>query len=120
MNDLFTVKQCETGPDTILASIALRQDHPIFAGHFPGTPVLPGVCMIQIVKEIVENQKGESLRLTTSDNIKFLSVINPVTCSRLNVAVNYHATDDGYQVKAALTDSSVTYFKFNGQFTPAI
>lgn len=34
------------GADTAEAEIALPADHPAFAGHFPGRPILPGVVQL--------------------------------------------------------------------------
>ena len=34
--------------------VSLNASHIIYEAHFPGNPVTPGVCIIQIVKELVE------------------------------------------------------------------
>jgi 3-hydroxymyristoyl/3-hydroxydecanoyl-(acyl carrier protein) dehydratase len=33
--------------DTALALLRVPRDHPIFAGHFPGMPVVPGVMLLE-------------------------------------------------------------------------
>jgi 3-hydroxyacyl-[acyl-carrier-protein] dehydratase len=35
----------------IEASFYTREDHPIFAGHFPGNPILPGVVQIEMMAQ---------------------------------------------------------------------
>ena len=55
----------------------------IYQAHFPGEPITPGVCIVQIGKEVIEDllleQSSVSRRLEIikAKNIKFLSVISP-------------------------------------------
>lgn len=84
---LYTVKATENTEDGILAKIHLNNAHNIFKGHFPGNPVMPGVCMIQIIKELTETATGKNLFLTVSSNIKFMALINPDKNPDLAVAL---------------------------------
>jgi len=61
-----------------LVHVEIHRDQPIFKGHFPGNPVIPGVCQIQMITEILEKVFDKNFRLLNADNIKFLSMINPV------------------------------------------
>ncbi len=115
-NDFFSVTQRQSGQGNIRAVIDFQKEHPIFMGHFPGNPVVPGVCMIQIVKEILEQEENTSLRLAAADNVKFLAVINPRKTARVRVVIHYSKEDHDYQTKATLTDAAITYFKFSGKF----
>ena len=36
-------------------TILVNEKHDVFKGHFPGNPIMPGVCMIQIIKELSES-----------------------------------------------------------------
>jgi len=36
---------------TIIANYKTDKDHPIFAGHFPGNPILPGVVQIEMMAQ---------------------------------------------------------------------
>jgi len=58
--------------------IHLDVSHSIFQGHFPGNPVVPGVCQIHMITETLSEILGNRLFLTWADNVKFLSMINPV------------------------------------------
>ncbi|HSI28005.1 MAG TPA: hypothetical protein VK953_01910 [Methylophilus sp.] len=55
----------------------IPSDHPAFAGHFPGTPIVPGVVLLDEVLQVL----GSDLRLTVTDwqisSVKFLSPLTP-------------------------------------------
>ena len=33
-------------------TVLLREDCPVYAGHFPGEPISPGVCNIRLLQEL--------------------------------------------------------------------
>lgn len=49
----------------------------IYKAHFPGEPITPGVCIMQMALELLEEATGCCLRLDCARNIKFLQVIKP-------------------------------------------
>ena len=68
-----------------IASITLNKHHAIFKGHFPGNPVTPGVCMMQIIKEITESILKVSLTMVSTSNVKFMALINPEVNAKLTL-----------------------------------
>ena len=64
LTDFYTLQSSEKEENgRFIAKITLNKDHDIFNGHFPGNPVTPGVCMMQIVKELTEEFTGKQLFL---------------------------------------------------------
>lgn len=59
-------------------TIRLDATHFIYQAHFPGQPVTPGVCVIQIAKELLEDCLDVTVDLQKVNNVKFLSVLSPV------------------------------------------
>lgn len=52
MQKLFSdIDNYLSAEDRFTFRVRLDAAHPIYAGHFPGNPVLPGVCTLQIVRE---------------------------------------------------------------------
>lgn len=47
--ELLTIK--EIVGTKIVAHFHVREDHPIFAGHFPGNPIFPGVTQIETMAQ---------------------------------------------------------------------
>lgn len=58
-------------------TIKLNAEHFIYAAHFPGEPITPGVCIMQIAHELLELHLGKQLDIDTVKNVKFLHVITP-------------------------------------------
>lgn len=52
-------------------------DHPAFAGHFPGTPILPGVVLLDMALQIIAESSGIALDLCEISSVKFLSPASP-------------------------------------------
>lgn len=77
LNNLYKILDEHAEPGSFDVAIEIDRNHPIFQGHFPGNPVLPGACMIQIVEEILSHLLNKQLRCLEASNIKFLSVLNP-------------------------------------------
>jgi 3-hydroxyacyl-[acyl-carrier-protein] dehydratase len=117
LNDFYTMSNYEPAPGAVKAKISINKHHQILEGHFPGLPIVPGVCMMQIIREIMEVTSGKDLRLTAADTMKFLSVINPDQNSEVEVAINYAEFPDHYVVSATLFASTITFFKLKATMT---
>jgi 3-hydroxyacyl-[acyl-carrier-protein] dehydratase len=97
--------------------VEINPDHPIFEGHFPEIPVVPGVCMMQMVKELVEDFIGQKLRLSKAEHLKFLTIINPRENKLLQVDIAIISNSmQGVQVTAAFFYRETIFFKFKGGF----
>ncbi len=90
-------------------TIELNSDHEIYKGHFEQVPIAPGVCLVQIVTEILMDKFQQNLILSEGKNLKYLGLINPkVTCvfqidflvnktdTFIDATVNYHANGTTY------------------------
>ena len=87
-NEMFTVVSGDTG--TI--HLRLNADHVIYRAHFPGNPITPGVCIVQMIAELLSQQVGRKLTLSKIVNLKFVSTISPVEHPLIDV--NLSAVDD--------------------------
>ncbi len=52
-------------------------DHPAFAGHFPGQPIVPGVVLLDRVIRLARDELGEALAPCQVTQVKFLSPCGP-------------------------------------------
>ena len=52
-------------------------DHPAFAGHFPGAPILPGVMLLDTALHAIAAATGIALDICEISSVKFLSPASP-------------------------------------------
>jgi 3-hydroxyacyl-[acyl-carrier-protein] dehydratase len=73
-------------PDgTWLCEFKFPAADPVFAGHFPGRPLVPGIFQIELVQLAAETILRSSLELRTIDRAKFLRPILPEENIRLHL-----------------------------------
>ena len=59
------------------ANLSLETDFAGFAGHFPGAPVLPGICLITASLLAAGQTRQRTCRLSRIRNCKFFSPVAP-------------------------------------------
>lgn len=80
-NSLYTIADKKMEGSGIFYQILLDKNHFIYKAHFPNEPITPGVCIIQIAKELLEDYLHEEYEISYIKNIKFLSVLSPLSTS---------------------------------------
>lgn len=117
LDDLFLMDDIQPGTGTVKAMLHVRAGHPIFDGHFPGRPVVPGACLVQLVQELVVSATGADCRLTEAGPIKFISMIEPSLDASLEITVSITAGPDGdHRVVAEALNAGSVCFRFRGIF----
>lgn len=76
-------------------NIILNPDHLIYKAHFPGQPVTPGVCILQMIQEILSEQEGMPLFIRKIKNVKFTNVISPLSDGRISVLFSSVNEEEG-------------------------
>jgi 3-hydroxymyristoyl/3-hydroxydecanoyl-(acyl carrier protein) dehydratase len=59
----------------VVANVA--RAHPVFDGHFPGRPVVPGALLVDAAVRMAEARLGTLLRLTAIDVVRFHAAVGP-------------------------------------------
>lgn len=74
---------------------------PVFAGHFPGQPLVPGVYVLAAVAEVAAQACGRSLMLRAIDRAKWSAPAFPD--QDLMVSVAWRAVDGGLVLDGTVT-----------------
>lgn len=109
LDSFFTIiekKQDEKGQWSY--RIKLNKDHQIFGGHFPGQPISPGVCNIQMIKECAQDVVGNALKIGYIKQCKFTQLIIPTTNSELSINLNIDG-EGPYTIKAQIVDGETKF-----------
>ena len=117
---LYTTETFNKNEEGISAQIKLNPKHEIFKGHFPGKPIMPGVCMIQIIKELTEKSLGHDLFLSVATNVKFMAIINPETDPILLIDINLSEIDGLIKLKSTTTFGETVALKLSATFKSAV
>ncbi|GJH41374.1 3-hydroxyacyl-ACP dehydratase [Capnocytophaga sp. HP1101] len=100
LKDFYTLNSLEQqDAENYLCTLTLNSHHPIFDGHFPQNPITPGVCMMQIIKNLTEEITGHKLFLVKTTNVKFMALINPITHPVLTLTLTIQHKGADIQVK---------------------
>lgn len=79
------LRSVAAAPDGLAAEVAFAPDLPVFAGHFPGAPLVPGVLLIDAVRAACERLLGRPLPLREIRDARFLGPLLPGETAALAV-----------------------------------
>ena len=119
LESLYTISDFKMNGNDFSAQISFDATHDIFAGHFPDQPVLPGVCLIHIMKEMANMISDKEMLLTDGSNIKFLHMIDPGVNAEVQINGTYSLESNKHlKITAKIFIQDIVFFKFNGLFNP--
>jgi len=113
---LYTVLTKEPSEFGIKVTVKLHKEHEVFKGHFPDSPVMPGVCMIQMTKELVEAELNKNLFLSVASNVKFMAIINPEVNESIDLALTIKEEEGIIKVKNITSYDETVALKLNATF----
>ena len=116
LNNFFTYTNTQREGNAITTDIALNAGHEIFKGHFPNQPIVPGVCMMQMVKEVVEGSLAKNTKLLKADDLKFLAFVTPEQDKLIQMELKLIIDAERIKVDARMLDGATVLFKFKGMF----
>lgn len=117
-DNLYTITSQEQQEGRSAFSLKLHPEWPIYKAHFPGHPITPGVCLVQMVQELLQLMLGRQLALRKAKNIKYLAIVSPeeVTALTVTFAKIEPAADGTIKVQAQISKGETLYTKLSLTF----
>lgn len=112
-SDFYSIISFKATADQVAATLQINPEHTIFEGHFPGRPVVPGVCMLQMVKELAEQALGKKLQLSKVAQAKYLQVLVPEPNQPVMLQIDWK---DALSFAATIKRKDEIIMKMSGQF----
>ena len=106
LNNLYHIVSKDVVDASIRYNIHLDASHFIYQAHFPDEPITPGVCIIQIAKELLEEHLGIGLEIQKVKNVKFLNVISPLATPNVPYVFEKIMPDDSEKTYKVMTQVS--------------
>jgi 3-hydroxyacyl-[acyl-carrier-protein] dehydratase len=111
LSDYYTIDNRRTDGETTVFEVTLNPDCTVYQGHFPGMPVAPGVCNIQMVKECAERLTGRTLLMDYLAQCKMTTLLTPQQHPRLQVRIRLlENSDTQVNVQASVGQGEESYF----------
>lgn len=111
---LYTLGREEDSSPEIRFRARINPAHPLFAGHFPGRPVLPGVCTLAILRDCLGLAAGRPVRFSEIRDCKFTAPVDPARTQTLDIRI----VPTGSSVQATVSDGATPVLKLKATCIP--
>lgn len=116
-NTYYEITDARMEPHEGIFRIRLLPGCDVYRGHFPGHPVCPGVCNIEMIKECAMLLAGRKLFISTIRQCRLTAVASPSICPEVDVSVGICPMEEGFVVSARISDKEKTYIEYKGNMT---
>ena len=116
MQPLFWIDDIRHERNHLEANISIDRNHDIFNGHFPNRPIMPGVCMIEMVLHVMQKVTRRPIRLQRISNLKFLSIWIPDKFETVAIELDYTMEGDNVNINnCRIWNNDNVFLKFKGK-----
>ena len=116
MRTLFKIEDIKYNDSQLETGIVIDDSHPIFKGHFPDQPVMPGVCMLEMILAAIEKSGQHHVRLAHISIVKYLSIWTPKEFTRVSLKIDYRFHENTCEILNCVIEKGDRIFlKFKGR-----
>lgn len=111
---LYEIRDRKVNENEAIYTVAMLSDSVIYKAHFPNEPMTPGVCLVQMVKELLELSLDKRFELVDAKNVKFLNILIPTSrTADFHIKWEQNPESDQLHVNAVISDSERVYSKMS-------
>ena len=109
LEDFYSIVNQTIAENSVIVRVRFNIHHPIFQGHFPTMPVVPGACLVEMACELSSKFLGKKLQLSMAQNVKFVKVIHPDQVEEVSFDILWSESEGGYVTKCLVHNEGDTY-----------
>lgn len=114
----YRITGSDAGSGHAVFHVALVEDCAVYDGHFPGNPVCPAVCNIEMAGECLAQAMACTLHLSALKKCRLPAVASPRISPRLDITLEWSTTAGGrVAATAVISDSRTVYLKMKAEYT---
>lgn len=115
INEYYTIEGTATHEGAHIFRIRLNPECMVYQGHFPGQPVSPGVCNIQMLKELAEQTVGRRLFMSQLSLCRLTTLVTPQEYPTMTATLIIDEKDGAYKLRASLGNGEATYLEMKAE-----
>ncbi|MDR3350907.1 MAG: beta-hydroxyacyl-ACP dehydratase [Prevotellaceae bacterium] len=115
LNQFFTIEAFSKDAAAFRAVVRINEGHPVFAGHFPGQPVVPGVFTLQMIKECMAYAWEKEVRFAAIQNCKFSRTILPGERRLLEIHCTFAPQPGEWPVTVSVQSGDIIYLSLKAR-----
>jgi 3-hydroxyacyl-[acyl-carrier-protein] dehydratase len=95
-------------PRSATTTVRIDPADPVFAGHYPGFPILPGLFLVEYVhRAVLAGSAGRPLRATALERVRFRRPVRPGDLVQLVLSRSDEGADLVFAAEATVAGEQV-------------
>ncbi len=115
IKDYYSIENSSSDGATTRFQIRLHRACTVYQGHFPEKAVSPGVCNIQMLKELAEQAAGKPLRMGNLQQCRLTTLITPDEYPTLTASIRLEEKEGRYTLRASLGQGEETFLDMKAE-----
>lgn len=116
-DDFYRASRIESENNTLFRTeIEFNGAHPIFVAHFPNQPIVPGACLVQISKELIETFISHKINILNFKSLKFIKTIDPNEFSKVSFTFTLSQKESDFSAQISIGFENITFCKLDFQY----